>query len=831
MNLKMPQARDIIISLLSLYVWLVNGLSPPGKPTISCQSSGNETFTCWWKPDPDGGLPTNYSLLFNSEGEEQVQECPDYISAGPNSCYFDQRFTSLSKIYNITVKATNDAGINISNLHYVDVRTSVKPDPPLDLSLEVKQLNGITYVEAKWSPPRHVVDAASWRACNYEVRLKPAQGEEWQTHFVGKQTSYKTSQLGPGAKYVAQVRCIKDQGEKSEWSPERYIQHTVVSKSPGKPEITRCRSPEKETFTCWWKPGPDGGLPSNYTLLYNKEGEKIYHECPDYTTAGPNSCYFNKRHTSLWTTYNLTVKAINAMGSTVSDPYYVDVANIVQPEPPENLSLEFEKKVYGEYLLLNWARPSLGDVKSGWLTFEYELRIKPEEGQEWENIFVGQRTTYKMFSVNPGDRYVAQVRCRSDHGSWSEWSPQSFIKLRKEARLKDILVWVFVACLSFAVCLILIWTLALKRTNMVARILPPVPGPKIKGFDAQQLEAGKTEELLSALDSQGFLPTSDYSDLLVEFLEIDESEDQQLMPSCPKCHPNKKPHHETDSDSGRGSCESPSLLSEKRKDTGNLPELKMPDTKEGQKNSSTKSMQEAPDTDLEGPLSWLSSGGPRTLTWPGVLPPLCSTPKCFSSDNTGVGKTALSFTNIKTLLPLMGIEEESFHLQFPKRTKAASKEVPTQLEDAAKLPLSLGNGQGMPWSLPLDRALPSTTKLMDYVEVQKVNPDGALAVSPKQKEKEDITQRRLVPGETNEYTKVSTVVANQILVLFPDSKMELLPSFQEPPKEPAQNSQQNHPEKYWSYCLTPPCSSKVQSGGLDYMDPNNFLPSLNQLKG
>ncbi|XP_023285070.1 prolactin receptor-like [Seriola lalandi dorsalis] len=81
------------------------------------------------------------------------------------------------------------------------------------------------------------------------------------------------------------------------------------------------------------------------------------------------------------------------------------------------------------FLRVSWEPPHKADTRSGWITLIYELRVKLEGEDDWEMHLAGQQKMFNVFSLRSGGRYHIQVRCKPDHGFWSEWSSTSEIKV------------------------------------------------------------------------------------------------------------------------------------------------------------------------------------------------------------------------------------------------------------------------------------------------------------------------------------------------------------------------------------------------------------------
>ncbi|XP_060703095.1 prolactin receptor a [Hemiscyllium ocellatum] len=266
--------------------------------------------------------------------------------------------------------------------------------------------------------------------------------------------------------------------------------------APGKPRLTLCRSPDKETFTCWWEPGEDGGLVTNYSLWYSVEGEELGSECPDYSTMGPYSCFFNKNYTSIWTIYTITIIASNSVGRSKSEPGFIDVTYIVQPDPPVNVSLEMKRSGDQWCLSIQWSPPSVASAASGWMTLSYEVRLTTEELMEWEYFYVGLGTQFTTFSLWPDSAYLVEVHCKADHGVWSEWSPRSWITTPQAPGILAPGVWIAITTLSCLIGLALIAVFIMKIDRVRNYLVPAIPVPRIRGFD---MKAGWSEGLLEGV--------------------------------------------------------------------------------------------------------------------------------------------------------------------------------------------------------------------------------------------------------------------------------------------------------------------------------------------
>uniref|UniRef100_A0A3Q2D4R6 Prolactin receptor-like n=1 Tax=Cyprinodon variegatus TaxID=28743 RepID=A0A3Q2D4R6_CYPVA len=277
---------------------------------------------------------------------------------------------------------------------------------------------------------------------------------------------------------------------------------------PGKPRMVSCRSRDKETFFCWWEPGSDGGLPTTHRLYFMKER--------DYFANIRPSSYLFPFH-ALWSVFPIFLMLFSDCAS-----WFLCLA--VKPDPPMNVTVLANSSAPSPQLEIKWESPPDADIKSGWVTATYELRFKPKDSKEWKSRGV-QKETYAKLQLDPGVLYMIQVRCKLDHGNWSEWTNTIFSEIPK-LPLIDKSLWILVFVFSLIPLLATIAILVLKRKLLKQWFLPPVPGPKIRGIDVQLLKSGRSEDIANALiTSQNFPPMIAWIDQVEDYLLVSDSDE------------------------------------------------------------------------------------------------------------------------------------------------------------------------------------------------------------------------------------------------------------------------------------------------------------------
>ncbi|KAM8827447.1 growth hormone receptor b isoform 1-T2 [Spinachia spinachia] len=337
------------------------------------------------------------------------------------------------------------------------------------------------------------------------------------------------------------------------------------------PHITGCVSTNMATFRCRWNVGPSQSFsePGDLRLFYiNKKpppnSPKEWIECPHYSTDRPNECFFNEQHTSIWQCYSIQLRSRDQ--ATLYDENLFQVQDIVQPDPPIGLNWTLlNVSVTGTYydIMLSWKPPESADVEMGWMTLIYDVQYRNVNSDLWEQANLVKVPHRSIFALRTDVNHEVRVRCKMSGGKkFGEFSDSVFVHIPfKVSRFPMVALLVF-----GALCLvtILMLVIVLKQKRFMVILLPPVPGPKIKGIDSDLLEKGKLKELKSILCGPLVLRPELYNnDPWVEFIDLDiEERSDRLTDLDTDClverslSSNWSPLHIgfRDDDSGRASC-------------------------------------------------------------------------------------------------------------------------------------------------------------------------------------------------------------------------------------------------------------------------------------
>ncbi|KAM8872127.1 growth hormone receptor isoform 1-T1 [Synchiropus picturatus] len=282
--------------------------------------------------------------------------------------------------------------------------------------------------------------------------------------------------------------------------------HQLLGEATSRPLIHLCRSRNMEDFSCWWHPLTnlsDAEQPA-YVLTYSIAGGPR-HECPDYKTSGPDSCHFDRRHTTIWQIFCLNVTAITARGNYTSPVHCLDVADIVQMEAPVNLTYKLVAMggdEVGHSAELSWSYPVPSDIQNGWITLEYELQYRRVgETNNWKEKSSLHEPQVQLIGLPVSD-YVVRVRCRSTASKlWSNWSGTLLMSVPAQQPSGKFLALILVMSIGGVALLVVMFGIIPQSKRIKDFFLPPIPKPRIIGIDPLLLKKGHFAEINRHLSS------------------------------------------------------------------------------------------------------------------------------------------------------------------------------------------------------------------------------------------------------------------------------------------------------------------------------------------
>ncbi|KAK7131223.1 hypothetical protein R3I94_016376 [Phoxinus phoxinus] len=346
---------------------------------------------------------------------------------------------------------------------------------------------------------------------------------------------------------------------------------TIQGQTSTLPHLTGCFSRELMTFHCQWETASlqNSKELEDLRLFYilekdSKNSERKWSECPSYSSLR-NECYFDSSNTVIWYPYAIQLRSRSL--DVVYDEISFNVEDIVFPDPPVGLNwtlLSMSSSGLICDVVVSWDPPpsAAENVKTGWMLLVYETQYRKKGSDQWISLENGKDTQAYVYGLCSNTEYEVRVRSKMRGYNYGVFSDSIFILIsNKESRIPITAVLVFSAVVIATILMLIIVS---RQHKLMVILLPPVPGPKIKGIDPVLLQKGQLSEFTSILSTHpGLRPELYSNDPWVEFIEVDidephESEEELLIDSPVSDSPQMSSSFRDD-DSGRASCCDPDL--------------------------------------------------------------------------------------------------------------------------------------------------------------------------------------------------------------------------------------------------------------------------------
>ncbi|XP_053304063.1 growth hormone receptor [Spea bombifrons] len=540
-------------------------------PSITeCWSPQLETFTCYWTYGNFYHMssPGLLKLQYRRWEHANWVDCPDTVSAGENSCYFNQTYTDVRRAY--CLQLVGD-GV-IFDTRCLSVDEILRPDPPVALNWTLLNISASSlYMDIKvtWQPPPSADVKSGWILLHYEVQYKDVNSTEWTAAGLTHATYIQIYSLKIGKEYLVRVQSVHSGSlDLAEFSDILHIPAVTTPDTSVPPSITECWSPQLETFTCYWTYGNFYHMssPGLLKLQYRRREHANWVDCPDTVSAGENSCYFNQTYTDVWRAYCLQLVG----DGVIFDERCLSVDEILRPDPPVALNwtlLNISASSLYMDIKVTWQPPPSADVKSGWILLHYEVQYKDVNSTEWTAMSLVTTTYAPIYALKLGKEYLVRVRSKQHANEYfGEFSDILYIQALPIPEPEfPWLLFVIIGLSSVLVALMFI--IFFKKDRLKVLILPPVPVPKIKGIDPDLLQKGKLDEVNYILaNHESYKQELCIEDPWVEFIELDldDAEDKTAGSDTDRLlgEEHMKSHNclgVKDDDSGRASCCEPDI--------------------------------------------------------------------------------------------------------------------------------------------------------------------------------------------------------------------------------------------------------------------------------